>query len=332
MRIGDGEMISILGEPGAGKSLLLRMVAGLEQHSSGTIRIGATDVTNRPANQRGVLRVGSGDTLVARPTVRATIESSLQMDGTEKDSGGDPAEYAARLFGIADLLRAKPVQLSPPQRQRVALAQAFASSPSLLLLDDPFLTLSYREREDLCTTIRAAQRKLRTTTLVTTDDYIEAMTLGDRLAVLDQGRLAQVDTPAHIYDRPVSTTVARLVGSPPINLIEAVYRDGNLRIGEQELEAPPAWQMLPTEESDILLGLRPESFEIGGAPKNRVIAVLDPTTRAVLGSRTVVHGYIGSTPISVEFPGAMPDLPRRAFAPLEVAHIFEEKSGHRLSM
>ncbi len=331
LRLGDGEMIALLGPPGAGKSLLLHLVAGLAAPSAGSVLIGPHAVDHLPAAERDVAMVFADGSLYPHKTVRGNIEFPLRTRRVARRARQEQVEYIAGLLALSDVLDAVPADLEPAAQQSVALARALVRSPALLLLDDPFARLTRRRREELRTRLRAVQRQLRVTTLLASDDAEEAMYLGDRIAVLRGGSLQQVDTPANVYAHPANAFVAGLAGSPPMNLIAATYRDGLIAIDEQRLPVPDTWGGLLGDGAAVLLGVRPECFELGGPARNRLSVVLDPTSRVVLGSRILVQGSVGDHAVTVELPGNALDLPRHAFARLDQTHLFARPSGERLN-
>jgi multiple sugar transport system ATP-binding protein len=330
LRIGDGELMALLGPPGAGKSRILRMVAGLEPLAAGSLQIGSRAVETLLPGDRDVAMVFSEPTLYAYKTARANIEFPLRARRVARAARLEQVSYIAAQLGLTDVLDARPGALDDEQRLRVALARALVRSPQLLLLDDSFSALKRRARERSWARLRAVQRQMRITTLLAGDDAEEAMFLADRIAVLRDGEIAQVDTPTNLYRRPAHAFVASLVGSPPMNLFPATYRAGSVIIDEQKLEAPATWQAVLADGATLLVGVRPETFEIGGAPRNRIGAVLDPTSRVVLGSRILLAAQVGKLAAAVELPGDTFDLPRHAFARLEQAHLFARDSGERL--
>jgi len=330
LRVGDGEMMALLGPAGTGKSGILRLIAGLDPLSNGTVQVGPEAVEHLPPQDRDIAMVFAEAALYPYKTVRANIEFPLRARRVARDSRQEQVAYIADLLGLNDVLGAWPAALDAATQQLVALARALVRSPRLLLLDEPFARLKRSPRETLRARLRAVQRQMRVTTLLASDDPEEAMFLGDRIAVLRASEIIQVDTPINIYTHPAHAFVAGLAGSPPMNLFPATYRAGTVLVDDQQLPAPEAWQAALSDGVALLIGVRPEGFDLGGPPRHRLSVVLDPTSRVVLGSRILLQGQAGQYPATVELPVSTLDLPRHAFARLEQSHLFARDSGERL--
>lgn len=216
----EGEFLVLLGPSGCGKTTLMRMIAGLERPTTGDIIIGGNIVTDMPPRARNVAMVFQSYALYPHLTVEKNISFPLRAVGMPKDEIRQKVDWAARMFGIERLLGRKPRQLSGGERQRVALARAVVREPVVFLLDEPLSNLDAKLRNSARDELKQFQRNLGTTTIYVTHDQAEAMGLGDRIAVLNQGRVRQVGTPQEIYQRPVDIFVATFIGSPPMNLIE----------------------------------------------------------------------------------------------------------------
>jgi len=229
----EGEFLVLLGPSGCGKTTLLRMIAGLEQPSSGEILIGGQVVNDLPPRARKIAMVFQSYALYPHMTVRGNIEFPLRMHGVAREARRRRVEDVAALVEIGAILERRPAELSGGQRQRVALARALVRHPALFLLDEPLSNVDAPLRAALRQHIRALQRRLGVTTLYVTHEQAEAMTLGDRMVVLDGGRIQQVDAPGAVYERPANTFVAGFVGTPPMNLFGAEVADGALRVGEE---------------------------------------------------------------------------------------------------
>ncbi|WP_425554483.1 ABC transporter ATP-binding protein [Kribbella sancticallisti] len=221
----EGEYLVLLGPSGCGKTTLLRTIAGLEQPTDGEIRIGGQVVNELPPRARRVAMVFQSYALYPHKTVRANIVFPLKAQGIDKTDRAEKTEWAAELLGLGPLLDRKPRQLSGGERQRVALARAIVREPSVFLLDEPLSNLDAKLRVSARDELKRFQRRVRTTTIYVTHDQVEAMGLGDRIAVMYEGRLKQVGPPVEVYDDPVDTFVATFLGSPPMNLVP---RDGVL--------------------------------------------------------------------------------------------------------
>ena len=244
LEVAEGEFMVLVGPSGCGKSTTLRMVAGLEEATAGTIRIGGRDVTALPPRKRDIAMVFQSYALYAHMSVRDNIGFGLKMAGVPKPQIADKVAEAAEILGMTDLLDRKPRQLSGGQRQRVAMGRAIVREPAAFLMDEPLSNLDAKLRVEMRGEITSLQRRIGTPTLYVTHDQTEAMTMGDRVAILRDGVLEQLGTPAELYDRPGNMFVASFIGSPAMNLIEArceaVNGRPSLRIGDSVLNVPDA--------------------------------------------------------------------------------------------
>ncbi len=332
LTVEDGELITVLGPSGCGKSTLLRLTAGLEALTSGAIRLDGRRIDALQPAQRDVAMVFQNYALYPHMTVRANIEFPLRMRRTPRARRHRQAEEVAVLLELSDLLERRPAQLSGGQRQRVALARALVRQPALFLLDEPLSNLDARLRLGVRQYIRGVQRRLGVTTLYVTHDQIEAMTLGDRVVVMDQGRIQQVDTPLAVYERPANTFVAGFVGMPPMNLIAAHYVSGVLSIGDQRVTLPRALsEHLGQGPHDLTVGVRPEAFVPARDGANALVAVPDAATVEVLGSETLVRAAVGSEEVTLRLFGVARDIPERVGASAQALHLFSAASGRRIN-
>ncbi|HWP65431.1 MAG TPA: ATP-binding cassette domain-containing protein, partial [Candidatus Limnocylindria bacterium] len=238
LEVADAEIVVLVGPSGCGKSSLLRLVAGLEAPSAGTIRIGERVVNDDAPQVRNVAMVFQDYALYPHLTVRGNLEFPLKMRGMARAAIAERVQATAELLDLGELLDRLPRQLSGGQRQRVAMGRALVREPSVFLLDEPLSNLDAKLRVQVRGEIEELQRRTRTTMLYVTHDQVEAMTLGHRIAVLDRGRLRQVGTPREVYERPADTFVAGFLGSPPMNLFPAVHDDSALVIGGERLPLP----------------------------------------------------------------------------------------------
>jgi multiple sugar transport system ATP-binding protein len=289
LTINDGEFMVLVGPSGCGKSTLLRMLAGLEETTSGEIRIGARVVNDLPPQQRDIAMVFQNYALYPHKTVRKNLEFPLQMAGWSKERIKARVIEVARLIELEQLLECKPGQLSGGQRQRVAMGRALVREPAVFLMDEPLSNLDAQLRVQMRREITALQKRLRTTTIYVTHDQVEAMTMGDRLAVLNHGQLQQAGTPKELYDHPANVFVATFLGSPRMNLLKSVLAKsahGGLvfRLGDNVLPLPEATVNRFSLHNrsllgEFIIGLRPEAFrppepnEVGPQLQVRVIAV-----------------------------------------------------------
>src|SRR6185312_11347500 len=247
---------------GCGKSTSLRMLAGLEEINAGSIYIGERDVTDLPPKDRDIAMVFQNYALYPHMTVGDNMGFALKMAGVSKTERQQRVQEAAHLLGLEEFLNRKPKALSGGQRQRVAMGRAIVRSPQVFLMDEPLSNLDAKLRVQTRTQIAELQHRLGVTTVYVTHDQIEAMTMGDRVAVLKDGVLQQVDTPLNLYDRPRNKFVAGFIGSPAMNLITAQIVDGGAKIGDYVV--PIARDLLAKAGDDktLTLGVRPEALHI----------------------------------------------------------------------
>ncbi len=330
LTVQDGELITVLGPSGCGKSTVLRLTAGLEPVSEGVIHLGVERLDALPPWRRNVAMVFQSYALYPHMTVRRNIEFPLRMRGVGRAERQRQATAIAELLEIGELLDRRPAQLSGGQRQRVALARALVRRPALFLLDEPLSNLDARLRDSVRQFIREVQRRVQVTTLYVTHDQVEAMTLGDRIVVMHQGRIQQVDAPAAVYERPANTFVAGFVGAPPMNLLPARYGEGVLQVADQRVRLPPSLrERLPSDGCDLTVGVRPEAFVAAGAEGDGVLAAVDPATREVLGSETRVRASLEGHAVTVRLFGVAREVPERVVAPINAFHLFHA-DGQRL--
>jgi multiple sugar transport system ATP-binding protein len=258
LTIESGEFLVLVGPSGCGKSTLLRMIAGLEQVSQGTISIGARNVTDLPPRARDVAMVFQSYALYPHMTVRENLGYGLKVRKTPKPEAAERVASAAQLLGLDRLLDRKPAALSGGQRQRVAMGRAIVREPQAFLMDEPLSNLDAKLRVSMRAQLAALHTRLATTTIYVTHDQIEAMTLGQRVAVMRDGRIQQVDTPQNLYATPANLFVAAFIGSPAMNIVEADIAGGELRFGGYAIPLRPAGAALAGR---VIAGLRPEAFE-----------------------------------------------------------------------
>jgi ABC-type sugar transport system ATPase subunit len=329
----DGELVSVLGPSGCGKSTLLRLIAGLEAMTEGTIHLDDRRIDGLPPDARNVAMVFQSYALYPHMSVRGNIEFPLRMGGVTRDARRRRAEEVAELLEIGPVLDRRPGALSGGQRQRVALARALVRHPALFLLDEPLSNLDARLRASVRQYIRDVQRRLGVTALYVTHDQTEAMTLGERVVVLDRGRVQQVAPPIEAYERPANAFVAGFLGMPPMNLLEAEIADGVLRVGDQRVDLRAAWRRddhpaLAAGARPVLAGVRAEAFAAGG--DEGLVVETEAETRELLGAETLVRGKVAGQPVSVRLPGSALELPDRLAAPASALHLFDRDDGRRL--
>ena len=289
--VADGEFLVLVGPSGCGKSTALRMVAGLEDISAGELMIGDRRVNDAPPQDRDIAMVFQSYALYPHMSVRDNIAYGLKLRKMPKDEMNRRIEKAATMLELTPLLDRKPAQLSGGQRQRVAMGRAIVREPQVFLMDEPLSNLDAKLRVQMRAEISAVVRSLNVTTLYVTHDQTEAMTMGDRVAVLKDGILQQVGTPTDLYNTPANVFVAGFIGSPAMNLIEAPLVEGGVQMPryveplEREVMAKAAAQGLKT----VTLGFRPEDLRTtedgSGAPVEVVLV-------EVLGADAYVYGQI----------------------------------------
>jgi multiple sugar transport system ATP-binding protein len=258
LTINSGEFLVLVGPSGCGKSTLLRMIAGLEQVTDGTISIGERDVTELPPRSRDVAMVFQSYALYPHMTVRENLGYGLKVRKTPKQEIRERVTRAAELLGLDQLLDRKPAALSGGQRQRVAMGRAIVREPKAFLMDEPLSNLDAKLRVSMRAQLSALHARLSTTTIYVTHDQIEAMTLGQRVAVMREGKIQQVAAPQALYARPANLFVAAFIGSPAMNLVEAEVAGGELRFGGYAIPLPAPGA---PADGQIVAGIRPEAFE-----------------------------------------------------------------------
>ena len=281
LEVVDGEFLVLVGPSGCGKSTTLRMVAGLEPVTGGRIWIGGRDVTELPPRKRDIAMVFQNYALYAHMTVRDNIGFGLRMAGTPRAEIRRRVDEAAEILGIEDLLRRKPRQLSGGQRQRVAMGRAIVREPAAFLMDEPLSNLDAKLRVEMRGEITSLQRRVGTPTLYVTHDQTEAMTMGDRVAILRDGVLEQIGPPEELYERPVNMFVAAFIGSPAMNLVRArcEVADGRLYawVGESRLAIPArgtSGSLGTYAGRELFLGIRPEDCIACVGPDDGLDSVL----------------------------------------------------------
>ena len=262
LEINDGEFMVLVGPSGCGKSTSLRMLAGLEEVNSGSINIGDRDVTNMPPKDRDIAMVFQNYALYPHMSVADNMGFALKMAGVSKDDRARRVADAAKLLGLEDYLDRKPKALSGGQRQRVAMGRAIVREPQVFLMDEPLSNLDAKLRVSTRAQIAALQRRLGVTTVYVTHDQVEAMTMGDRVAVLKDGVLLQVDTPLNLYDKPRSAFVAGFIGSPAMNLLTVPVTDEGVGLGNDVVPLSRETRGRLEGEREAILGVRPESFKV----------------------------------------------------------------------
>ncbi|HTV12620.1 MAG TPA: sn-glycerol-3-phosphate ABC transporter ATP-binding protein UgpC [Acidimicrobiales bacterium] len=303
--VAEGELMVLVGPSGSGKSTALRMVAGLEEISSGTLTMGGKVVNDLPPKDRNVAMVFQSYALYPHMTVGENIGFSLKLRKVPKAQIQAKVKEAADLLGLTDYLDRKPGQLSGGQRQRVAMGRAIVREPSVFLMDEPLSNLDAKMRVQMRAEISRIQRRVGVATFYVTHDQTEAMTMGDRVAVLHKGELQQVDTPQVLYDHPDNMFVAAFIGSPAMNLYEATLSPTGeeIKIGQQMLVLPASVnQARPAlgnyRDRKLIVGVRPENLRdaaLGDAPAPGTTLDADVELIEALGHEIEVHFLIDAT-------------------------------------
>jgi multiple sugar transport system ATP-binding protein len=337
LHIGDGEFLVLVGPSGCGKSTTLRMLAGLEPIDRGQVRIGQRDVTKLDPSDRDIAMVFQTYALYPHMTVRDNMGFALKIAGRPKQEINERVEEAARVLDLTQYLDRKPKALSGGQRQRVAMGRAIVRSPQVFCMDEPLSNLDAKLRVATRTQIASLQRRLAVTTVYVTHDQVEAMTMGDRVAVLKAGLLQQVDTPRNLYERPANTFVAGFIGSPAMNLVTLPVQGEGLRLGAATIPLPsPSRSAL--SDGHATVGVRPEDLHLVGDGEG---IELDVDLVEELGSDAFVYGHVHD-------PGQIDGQPHELVARVdpkrapgkgdrvnvcpvpEAVHLFDGTTGERL--
>jgi multiple sugar transport system ATP-binding protein len=333
LHVEDGEFLVLVGPSGCGKSTSLRMLAGLEEVDEGRLLIGDQDVTDLPPKARDIAMVFQNYALYPHMTVAENMGFALKIAGANKADISKRVAEAAAMLDITDYLGRKPKALSGGQRQRVAMGRAIVRSPRVFLMDEPLSNLDAKLRVQTRTQIAQLQRRLGTTTVYVTHDQVEAMTMGDRVAVLKDGVLQQCAAPREMYDRPANLFVAGFMGSPSMNLMELPVVDGGVSFGD--LVVPVARDTLATADaSSVTLGIRPENLVVSDSGLKLEVDVVEE-----LGADAYVYGRanVGGSERTIVARADWRKPPAKGetifLAPDDVSavHVFATDSGQRLS-
>ncbi|WP_299962639.1 sn-glycerol-3-phosphate ABC transporter ATP-binding protein UgpC [uncultured Roseobacter sp.] len=324
VEIADGEFVALVGPSGCGKSTLLRMIAGLEPINDGTIAIGERVVNNLPPAQRDIAMVFQTYALYPHKSVAENMGFALKVAGTDKVEITRRVQAAAEILSLTEYLDRKPRHLSGGQRQRVAMGRAIVRDPQVFLFDEPLSNLDAKLRIQMRTEIKELHQRLKTTTVFVTHDQIEAMTLADRIVVMQAGRIEQIGTPLELYDNPANAFVATFIGAPSMNLIAGELVEGRVDLAGHKVDADVAGS------GAVHVGVRPEHLHLasGGQGLPMEVKVVEPT-----GSETMVFLRFEGQDVTAVF------RERHAFEPGQVIHLtpdpahlhcFDAESGQRL--
>jgi multiple sugar transport system ATP-binding protein len=334
LEIRDGEFMVLVGPSGCGKSTTLRMLAGLEEVNKGRIFIGDRDITHMPPKDRDIAMVFQNYALYPHMSVADNMGFALKMAKVPTEERNKRVQEAAKILGLTEYLDRKPKALSGGQRQRVAMGRAIVRSPQVFCMDEPLSNLDAKMRVQTRTDIAKLQSDLGVTTVYVTHDQVEAMTMGDRVAVMKDGYLQQVDTPLRLYDKPVNLFVAGFIGSPQMNLIEAKADNGQAKIGDYLVPVDPSAGR--KMQGAITVGVRPEAWRVvgpndGGMPV-KVTVVEDLGADAYVYGTSDVEGTPGSIIIRVSGREHVHkgETVWVTTDPHQV-HVFDTATGERLS-
>ncbi len=302
LEIGDGEFMVLVGPSGCGKSTILRILAGLEDVTAGEITIGERQVTDLDPKDRDVAMVFQNYALYPHMTVEQNLGFGLKLRKTPKPELKRRVDDAAKILGLEPLMQRKPAALSGGQRQRVAMGRAMVREPQAFLMDEPLSNLDAKLRVQMRAQLSLLHDRLRTTTVYVTHDQVEAMTLGQRVAVLKDGVLQQVDTPQNLYMHPTNLFVAAFIGSPPMNLVEARVGPRSLSFAGFELPLPVDHQISAYEGRNVVLGIRPSDLEDTGVWQNEKLPTMEVTAEVTeeLGSEVNIIFAIDAPPVLTE--------------------------------
>jgi multiple sugar transport system ATP-binding protein len=323
--IADGEFCVLVGPSGCGKSTLLRMIAGLEEISGGEVRIGERVVNRMAPKERDIAMVFQNYALYPHMTVYDNMAFSLKLAGLPADEVRGRTHDAAQILGLMDYLGRYPRQLSGGQRQRVAMGRAIVRKPQVFLFDEPLSNLDAKLRVSMRTEIKALHQRLTTTSIYVTHDQIEAMTMADKIVVMNAGKVEQIGSPLELYDNPANLFVAGFIGSPAMNFLRGKVNGGGIAVGSGIDLPNPARGLEPGRE--VLVGVRPEHLAVdaGGVPAE--VVVVEPT-----GADTQIFCRLAGTAVTAVV------RERHAFHPGEavrlkpqLTYLFDPSSGARLA-
>ena len=330
LEIEAGEFLILVGPSGCGKSTLLSMIAGLDQPTEGSILIGERDVTRLPSKDRDIAMVFQSYALYPNMTVAQNIAFGLEIRKVPKAERQAAVDRVSAMLQIGHLLDRKPGQLSGGQRQRVAMGRALARDPKLFLFDEPLSNLDAKLRVEMRAEIKQLHQRTKTTTVYVTHDQVEAMTLGDRIAVMKDGLVQQFGTPAQIYNHPANRFVAEFIGSPAMNMVDAQRTGHALTAHGVEMAITDAQRAAVQTHgnADLVYGLRPESISFAAQGLPGTLSMIEPT-----GPETYATVDTGAGKLTARVPGvlqaAVGDAVHLQWS-AEQSHLFDRVSGDRV--
>jgi multiple sugar transport system ATP-binding protein len=301
LSIEDGEFMVLVGPSGCGKTTLLRSIGGLEGPTAGRILIGDNDVSKLPPGSRDLAMVFQNYALYPHMTVRQNLGYSLRVQKLPRHEIAQRVQAVAEMLGLDELLDRRPSALSGGQQQRVAMGRAIIREPAAFLMDEPLSNLDAKLRVSMRSSLQDLHNRIGTTTVYVTHDQVEAMTLGDRVAVMHEGRVQQLDTPQRLYNDPANVFVAAFIGSPPMNLVLADVADGTLVLGDDRVPLGPGGRYGRVGDGRVVVGIRPEAFEdvsFGDPALPQIEVMVDVLEE--LGSDTHIGFGVDAEPVVVE--------------------------------
>ena len=330
LAIEKGEFIVLVGPSGCGKTTTLRMIAGLESTSGGEIHIAGRDVTNVRPGERDCAMVFQNYALYPHMSVRDNIGYAMKVHKTPKDEIEERVSGAATLLGLTEYLDRKPAKLSGGQRQRVAIGRALVRQPEVFLFDEPLSNLDAKLRVEMRAEIKMLQHRLGTTTVYVTHDQVEAMTMADRVVVMNNGRIEQVAAPITLYEEPANRFVANFIGSPAMNFFDVAVEEGSVILDGQRLPLPLQTAERLGKRKRVIFGIRPEHMRDGAHAADLTLTVnaLEP-----LGAHTLILGKVGPDKIVAQVD---PRFPAKEGKPCTVrldmkeGHFFDPETEERL--
>ncbi len=330
--VADGEFIVMVGPSGCGKSTLLRMVAGLERVTSGDIWIDRQRVTELEPSERGIAMVFQNYALYPHMSVEENMAWGLKIRGMGKAHIEHRVRDAARILELDHLLKRRPRELSGGQRQRVAMGRAIVRDPAVFLFDEPLSNLDAKLRVQMRLELQQLHRRLNTTSLYVTHDQIEAMTLAQRVMVMNKGVAEQIGTPVEVYEKPASRFVASFIGSPAMNLLDGrVNADGSRFIPEQGIEIPLGFGHNALAGKAVTMGIRPEHIGVSSQAEGGIPLAVE--TLEMLGADNLAHGRWGTQKVIVRLAHQVRPQPGTTLwvhLPENYLHFFDGETGQRL--
>jgi multiple sugar transport system ATP-binding protein len=328
--ISDGEFVVMVGPSGCGKTTALRMLAGLEEIDEGSIRIDGRDMVGVPSRDRDIAMVFQNYALYPSKTVAENMGFALKMQGVDKEERARRVRDAAKLLDLEDFLDRKPRNLSGGQRQRVAMGRAIVREPKVFCMDEPLSNLDAQLRVATRTQIAELQRRLKVTTVYVTHDQVEAMTMGDRVAVMRLGQLQQFASPTELYDHPANVFVAGFIGSPAMNRLEGTLAPNGVQVAGATIRPPDAQMQAAQGHGKLTVGIRPEHLSIGGDDLTLEVELVED-----LGSDSYIYGHLAGDKDSKIIVRAGREHPQpgeviKVRADTSHLHLFDAVSGERV--